>query len=79
MKVEQDDVVVVHLAEIDALFTEIRRVDAKAFGLEHQLDRSRGRAMIFNQQDAHASPFPRRVASSWHAAKAALGYAFGTF
>ena len=38
IEVEQDDVVVIQLAEIDALFTEIRRVDVKALGLEHQLD-----------------------------------------
>ena len=56
VQIEQDDVVVVELAEIDAFFTEIGRVDVEALGFEHQLDALRGRAVIFNQQYAHASP-----------------------
>jgi hypothetical protein len=36
--VEQDDVVAIQLAEFDPFLTEIRRVDIKALGLEHQLD-----------------------------------------
>ncbi len=38
VQVEQDDVVVVELAEIDALFAQIGRVDVEALGFEHQLD-----------------------------------------
>ena len=49
VQVEQDDVVVVELAEIDALFAEIRRVDVEALGLEHQLDRLRSGAIVLNQ------------------------------
>ena len=58
VQVEQDDVVVVELAEIDAFFAEIRRVDVETLGFEHQLDRLRGGAIVFNQQNAHASPLP---------------------
>ena len=56
VEVEQDDVVIVELAEIDAFFAEIGRVDVEALGFEHQLDRLRDGAVIFNQQYAHASP-----------------------
>ena len=56
VQVEKDDVVVVELAEIDAFFAEVGRVDVEALGLEHQLDGLRGRAIVFNQQNAHASP-----------------------
>ena len=60
VQVEQDDVVVVELAEIDALFAEIGGVDVEALGFEHQLDRLRSGAVVLNQQDAHASPLLRR-------------------
>src|SRR6059058_4650046 len=36
VQVEQDDVVVVDLAEIDAFLAEIGRVEAEGFRLEHQ-------------------------------------------
>src|SRR5580704_5355969 len=56
VKVQQDNVVVVQFAEIDALFSKVRRVDIEALGFEHQFDRLRGGAINFNQQNAHASP-----------------------
>ena len=56
IEIEQDDVVVVELAEVDTLFAEICRVDVEALGLQHQLDRLRRGAIVFNQQNAHASP-----------------------
>src|SRR5207302_7057398 len=59
VEIEQDDVVVVELSEIDAFFSEVRRIDVETLGFEHQLDRLRGRAIVFNQQNAHASPLPR--------------------
>ena len=49
VQVEQDDVVVVELAEVDALFAEIRRIDVEALGFEHQLDGLGGRAVVFNE------------------------------
>ena len=61
VQVEQDDVVIVELAEIDALFAQIGGVDVEAFGLQHQLDGLSGGAVVLNQQNAHASPLPRRA------------------
>ena len=71
VQVEQDDVVVVELAEIDAFFAEVGRVDVEALGLEHQLDALRGRAVVFNQQNAHASPLLAATGPSGRAALAA--------
>src|ERR1035437_7893254 len=59
VQIEQDDVVIVQLAEIDPLFTEVGGVEVEALGFEHQLDGMSGRAVILNQQYAHASPFRR--------------------
>src|SRR6201999_3547269 len=61
VQVEQDDVVVVQLAEIDALFAEVRRIDVEALGLEHQFDRLRCRAIVFDQENAHARSLPLRA------------------
>ena len=55
VQVEQDNVVIVMLSEIDTLFAEVRRIDVEALGFEHQFDRLRDGAVIFNQQNAHAS------------------------
>ena len=49
VEVEKDDVVVVELAEIDALFAEIGRVDVEIFGFEHQLDALSRGAVVFDQ------------------------------
>src|SRR6185503_21057400 len=56
IEVQQDQVVVVDLAEIDALFAEVRRIDVESLGLEHQLDALRGCAVVFDQQYAHSIP-----------------------
>ena len=53
VQVEQDDVVIVELAEIEAFFAQIGRVDVEAFGAEHQLDALGGRRLVFDQQHAH--------------------------
>src|SRR5262249_44350657 len=71
VEVEQDYVVVVQLAEIDALFAEIRRIDVEALGFEHQLDRLRRRAVVFDQQHAHANPLLAALGSDRRAAAAA--------
>ena len=55
IEVEEDDVVVVELAEIDAFLAEIGRIDVEALGLEHQLDALRRRAVVFDEQYAHVS------------------------
>ena len=56
IEVEQDNVVIVKLSEIDAFFSEIRRIDVETLGFKHQFDRLRDGAVIFYQQNAHASP-----------------------
>jgi len=48
VEVEHDDVVVVQLAEIDALLAEVRRIDVKALGLEHEFDGLRCRAVVLD-------------------------------
>jgi hypothetical protein len=55
IQVQQDQVVVIDLAQIHALFAKIRRVDVEAFRLQHQLDGLRGGAVILDQQYAHAA------------------------
>ena len=65
VQVEQDDVVVVELAEVDALLAEIGRVDVEVLGLEHQLDALRGGAVVFDQKYAHfRSPSSRLSATA---------------
>jgi len=56
VQVQQDQVVVVDLAQIHALFAQVRRVDVEALGLQHQLDGLSRGAVILNQQYAHRSP-----------------------
>jgi len=63
IEVEKNDVVVVDFSKVDAFFSEIRRVNVEALGFEHQFDRLRGRAIVFDQQYAHASPLFRRTGS----------------
>src|SRR5205085_12086459 len=53
VQVETDDVVIVQLTEIEALFAKIRGVDVKAFGAEHQLDALGSRRLVLDQQHAH--------------------------
>jgi len=48
VEIEQDNIVVVELAEIDAFFSEVRRIDVETLGFEHQLNRLRNGAIIFN-------------------------------
>jgi len=38
VQVQQNDVVVVELAEVDAFFTQVGGVDVEALGFKHQLD-----------------------------------------
>jgi hypothetical protein len=53
VQVQQDNVVVVHLAEVDTLFAEARRVDVKAFPLQHQLDALRGGPVVLDEKNPH--------------------------
>ena len=56
VQIEQDQVVIINLAQIDAFFTQIGGVDVEALGLEHEFDALRGRMIIFDKQDAHSCP-----------------------
>src|SRR5690606_20466807 len=58
IQVQKDDVVVVELAEIDAFFAQIGRIDVEALGLEHQFDALCRCTIVFNEQNAHNVPFP---------------------
>ena len=55
LQVEHDDVVIVELAEVDALLAQIRRVDVEAFAAQHQLDAARHGAVVFDQENAHVT------------------------
>ena len=66
VQIEEDDVVVVDFAEIDAILAEIGRVDVEALGFEHQFDRLRGGAIVFNQQYAHANWLSRNLRDAKH-------------
>src|SRR5580693_1772503 len=64
VEVEKNNVVIVKLSEIDAFFPEIRRIDVKALGFQHQFNRLRDGAVIFYQQYAHASPLSSPLRAS---------------
>jgi len=64
VEVEKNNVVIVKFTEIDAFFPEIRRIDVKTLGFQHQLDRLRDGAVIFYQQYAHASPLSSPLRAS---------------
>ena len=49
VQVEKNDVVVVEFAKIDTFLAEIRRIDVKVLGFEHQFDALGGRAVVFDQ------------------------------
>ncbi len=52
-QVEEDDVVVVELADLDAVLAELARVDHEAAGTQHQFDGPRGGGVVFDQKDTH--------------------------
>ncbi len=54
IEVEENDVVVVELAEVGAFLAQIGGVDVEALGLEHQLDALRCRAVVLDQKDSHS-------------------------
>src|SRR5690606_17752671 len=56
VQVKEDDVIIIQLAEIDTLFTQISRIDIEALRLEHQFDALCRRAIVFNQQNTHIIP-----------------------
>ena len=54
IEVEQDDVVIIELAEIEAFLAKIGGVDVEAFRAEHQLDALGDGRLVFDQQNPHA-------------------------
>ena len=50
------NVVVVELAEVDALFAKVGRVDVEALGLKHQLDALCRSAVVLDQKHPHLIP-----------------------
>src|SRR5262249_28986985 len=52
------DVVVIDLTEIDPFLAEIGRVDVESRRFEHQFDRLRRGAIVFDQQYAHVCCLP---------------------
>ncbi len=56
VEVEQDDIVIIQLAQIEALFAKIGRIDIEAFGGQHELDRFCCGRLVFDQQYSHGRP-----------------------
>src|SRR5215471_18819560 len=54
-EVEQDDVVIVELADLQAVLAEIGGVDDEVLRLEHQLDALGGARVVLDDQYAHSS------------------------
>jgi hypothetical protein len=55
VQVEADDVVIVELAEVQALFAKVGGIDVEPFAGEHQLDALGGGRLVFDQQNAHGA------------------------
>ena len=53
IEVKQDDVVIIELAEVDALLAQVGDVNVEAFRLQHQFDALRGRCIVFDQKYPH--------------------------
>ena len=53
VQVEQDDVVIIQLAQIEAFLAQVRRVHVEPFGREHKLDRPGHRRLVLDQQHSH--------------------------
>jgi hypothetical protein len=52
-QVKNDDVVIVDLPDLQAVLTELGRIEDESLGLEHQFDALGERCIIFDQQNAH--------------------------
>ena len=56
VQVEDDNVVVIELAEVDAFLAQVGGEDVKAVGAQHQFDALRHRGIVFDQQHSHVWP-----------------------
>ena len=54
IKVKQDDIVVVELAQIDTFLAEVGGVHVETFRFEHQFDALRRCGVVFDQEHTHA-------------------------
>src|SRR3546814_17156805 len=59
-QIKADDVIIIELAEIQALLAKVGRVDIEAFGRQHQLYGLRSRRFVFDKQHAHLAA-PRSI------------------
>ncbi len=67
-QVQNNDIVVVQLADFEPVFAQIGRVADKAFFLEQHLDAGRCGGIIFNQENTHHQISPGggpAVAAAW--------------
>ena len=53
IEVEQDDVVIIQFAEIEAFLAKVGGVDVEPLGAEHQLDALGDGRLVFDQQHPH--------------------------
>jgi hypothetical protein len=53
VQIEQNDVVIIQLAEIEDLLAKICRVHIETLGLQHQVDALGGGLIVLNQKNAH--------------------------
>src|SRR3546814_570960 len=60
IQIKADDVIIIELAEIQALLAKVGRVDIEAFGRQHQLYGLRRRRFVFDKQHAHLAA-PRSI------------------
>src|SRR5882724_12917699 len=54
-QIQQDDVVVIELSNLEAVFPEICRIDDVTFRFKHQLDALGSVRIVFDQQNAHGT------------------------
>jgi hypothetical protein len=59
VQVEQDDVVIIQLAQVQTFLAQVGRVTIKALVGEHQLDSLGRRRLVLDQQNAHLQPLVR--------------------
>lgn len=57
VEVETDEIVIIGFAEIEALLAQVGRVDIEPLGTQHQLEGTRDRSVVFDQQNPHAMSY----------------------
>ena len=54
VEIKEDNVIVIELAEIQALFSKVGAIDVKALSAQHQFDAAADGWIIFDQQNTHS-------------------------